>query len=118
MRVKVANGGLMQCDTELVACDWCTQGVSFQTNFKVLPLVSYDVILGFDWLKQHSPMNIDWRRQAMDFDLDGRRVYLSGAQPDMSNCQPVSPEQLQILIQQARVARVVQLCLMQSPVDK
>jgi hypothetical protein len=51
MRVKVANGGLMQCDTELVACDWCTQGVHFQTNFKVLPLASYDVILGFDWLK-------------------------------------------------------------------
>jgi hypothetical protein len=59
LRVKVANGGLMHCGQELVNCEWWTQGYQFHTNFKVLLLGSYDIILGYDWLKQHSPMEVD-----------------------------------------------------------
>lgn len=72
LRVKVANGGLMHCNTEFVACAWTAQGVQFTNDFKVLPLGSYDVILGFDWLTAHSPMNVHWGKQTMDFELAGR----------------------------------------------
>lgn len=50
MAVRVANGGVMQRDRELPACSWRTQGVTFHTDLKVLPLGWYDVILGIDWL--------------------------------------------------------------------
>jgi hypothetical protein len=67
LRVKVANGGLMYCGTELPNCEWWTQGFHFHTNFKVLPLGSYDIILGYDWLTANSPMTIDWSEQRMSF---------------------------------------------------
>ncbi|XP_073363591.1 uncharacterized protein [Aegilops tauschii subsp. strangulata] len=35
-----------------------THGVTFETTLKVLPLGCYDVILGIDWLAQHSPMKL------------------------------------------------------------
>uniref|UniRef100_A0ACD5TFA2 Uncharacterized protein n=1 Tax=Avena sativa TaxID=4498 RepID=A0ACD5TFA2_AVESA len=113
LRVKVANGGLMHCNTELVDVEWWTQGVRFTTSFKVLPLGSYDIILGFDWLTKHSPMKVHWGNQIMSFEMDGRTVSLSGVKPDASNCKQVSVEQLHSLLQNSRVAQVVQLCLMQ-----
>jgi hypothetical protein len=67
LRVKVANGGMMQCTEELQNLVWSTQGTQFCTTFKLLPLGSYDVILGFDWLSHHSPMNIHWAEQTMNF---------------------------------------------------
>jgi len=48
LRVKVANGGMMHCTQELQNVEWWTQGVKFSTSFKLLPLGSYDIILGFD----------------------------------------------------------------------
>ncbi|XP_045087991.1 uncharacterized protein [Aegilops tauschii subsp. strangulata] len=60
MAVRVANGGVLQCNRELPACPWRTQGVTFHTDLKVLPLGCYDMILGIDWLAQRSPMNVHW----------------------------------------------------------
>jgi len=94
LRVKVANGGVMDCGQELLNLEWWTQGVQFHTSFKLLPLGSYDIILGFDWLSAHSPMNVHWGNQTMNFQMGGRTVYLFGAQADPSKCSPVTAEQM------------------------
>ena len=78
LKVKVANGGQMHCNTELQDCEWWTQGHSFRNCFKVLPLGSYDVILGYDWLTEHSPMQVDWSQQTMDFQHREQQVRLTG----------------------------------------
>lgn len=59
VKVRVADGGLLQCTQELVDCIWWVQGISFHSNLKILPLGTYDVILGMDWLESHSPMQVD-----------------------------------------------------------
>jgi hypothetical protein len=113
LRVKVANGGMLECTRELPNVLWSTQGVQFTTSFKILSLGSYDIILGFDWLSTHSPMKVHWAEQTMNFELDGRTVYLSGAQVDAIQCTAVSAEQLRSLVQKSQVARVMHLFLMQ-----
>lgn len=55
----------MHCKTELTNCEWWTQGQQFSNDFKVLPLSSYDIILGYDWLTQLNPMTVDWSKQTM-----------------------------------------------------
>lgn len=57
--VKVADGSQYRCSTLLPACQWTSQGSTFNTDLKILPLGSFDVILGMDWLEEHNP-NIDW----------------------------------------------------------
>jgi hypothetical protein len=37
---------------------WSIQGYEFHSNLKVLPLASYDMILGMDWLEAFSPMKV------------------------------------------------------------
>lgn len=60
IKVKVADGGVLSCSRELWNCQWWVQGQSFVTTLKFLPLGCYEVILGMDWLEDHSPMQVDW----------------------------------------------------------
>jgi hypothetical protein len=58
-------------------------------------------------------MKVHWAEQTMNFELEGRTVYLSGAQVDTTQCTAVSAEQLRSLVQKSQVARVMHLLLMQ-----
>lgn len=54
----------------------------FNTNLRVLPLSSYDGILGLDWLAMHSPMQIDWVQKWMSFTHQGQVITLQGLLPE------------------------------------
>jgi hypothetical protein len=56
--VKVANGQTLACTHGLLNQIWGTQGITFCSTMKIIPLRGYDVILGMDWLESHSPMMI------------------------------------------------------------
>ena len=48
MRVKIADDASMSCDQGIPNCLWICDGHEFYTDFKFLPLGSYDGILGLD----------------------------------------------------------------------
>jgi hypothetical protein len=50
----------MVCDRMVRGVEWCSQGFSFCTDMRVLPLSAFDVIFGYEWLRQFSPMQCDW----------------------------------------------------------
>jgi hypothetical protein len=56
LRVKVADGAELLCTSEVPACQWWSQGYQFCCDLKILPLGSFDIILGMDWLEYYSPM--------------------------------------------------------------
>ena len=58
---------------------WC-QGHTINTDMRVLDLEVYDGILGFDWLKKHSPMQCNWETKTLEFSNDGHHVLLQGVQ--------------------------------------
>jgi hypothetical protein len=74
---------MRQCDIELPDCEWWTQGFPFHTNFTVLPLGSYDIILGYDWLKAAGQMTVDWSEQHMEFQSYGQAAKLLRVHPDV-----------------------------------
>jgi hypothetical protein len=53
----VANGRYLMSKQFIPDCQWYWGGVTFQTDFKLLSLDGYDLILGMDWLESHSPMS-------------------------------------------------------------
>lgn len=57
---------------------------------KVLPLQCYDIILGMDWLEQHSPMVVDWKKKLLSFDYQGEKVVLQGILPDVITCAHIN----------------------------
>jgi hypothetical protein len=44
----------------------------------VLPLLHFDVILGYDWLAQFSPMKIHWATKWISFSYDSQIVLIQG----------------------------------------
>ena len=58
--VRVAGGGLLQISQLLVHVPSTIEQVTFVTDFRVLQLTSYDLIVGMDWLEQFSPMQVHW----------------------------------------------------------
>jgi predicted aspartyl protease len=59
MQVRVANGQILTCSHEITVCPIWISGYAFKLPLKILPLHCYDVILGIDWLEQHSPMEVN-----------------------------------------------------------
>jgi hypothetical protein len=57
--VKVAGGGLLHSDATLSSTHYIIQHESFTNDFKLLQLRGYDIILGCDWIKYHSPIGLD-----------------------------------------------------------
>ncbi|XP_066333203.1 uncharacterized protein [Miscanthus floridulus] len=62
-RVHMANGNIIECPQLFSALSWEVQQCPFSSDFLALPMPSYDMILGMDWLAHHSPMQIDWQHK-------------------------------------------------------
>lgn len=88
LSVTIANGASIQCNTQLAQCPWTSDGNIFTSNFRFIPLGTYDGIIGMDWLEAHSPMLVDWVQKWMNVPHNGGRATLLGV------CQQQVPNTL------------------------
>lgn len=109
LRVQIADGGQLQCSLVIPQCSWWTQGNSFKTDFRLLPLGTYDVILGMDWLEQFSPMQIDWSHKWLEFYQGKQMIKLQGLVPKLDQCEAISIHQLTGMAKTDSIECVVQL---------
>jgi hypothetical protein len=77
-RFTLANGESLTSDLLVPQLAWCANGHTFHTDMRVLDLGPYDAILGYDWLKSHSPMECDWANKVLVFHDAGVEVTLKG----------------------------------------
>jgi len=77
-RVKLANGEWLTTSTMVQNLQWYIQGATLTSDMLVLDMAPYDAILGYDWLKKHSPMNCDWNQKTLEFTLNGKQVRIQG----------------------------------------
>lgn len=78
LQVQMANGTLLPCSSYFPSATWYIQDYEFQSDLKVLPITSYDMILGLDWLTQFSPMKIHWGQQWVSLPYQGSVITLCG----------------------------------------
>jgi hypothetical protein len=65
LQVKEANGTSIYCDSQFKSAKWELQGCEFCSDFKVISLQHFDVVLGYDWLEMFSPMEVHWSAKWM-----------------------------------------------------
>ena len=92
--VRVANGEVLSCTHELRDQVWGTQGHSFCTTLKIIPIRGYDIILGMDWLETHSPMKIHWVDRWLQFSYQDKLITLQGIPTAVQLGPPVTHNQL------------------------
>jgi hypothetical protein len=77
-KVKVDNGEIFISNKMVPQLDWWWQGQTPTADMHVLEMGAYDAILGYDWLKEHSPMNCHWANHNMEFLEKGKTIKLQG----------------------------------------
>lgn len=97
LKVKVADGRTLLCTHEISNCVVVIQGIRFSVPLKILPLGCYDIILGMQWLENHSPMTVNWKDKLISFSYGQDTVTLQGQKPDHVNCETVAFAQVQAL---------------------
>lgn len=115
MNVQVANGQMLICSEFILDDVWSIQGIPFQSNLKILPMSSYDMILGMDWLSVHSPMRVHWEHQWLQIPHPQGIVQLEGTlstlpegtllqlivlEANLAVTSPEAPLEVQQLLQQ------------------
>jgi hypothetical protein len=108
----VADGNKLTCTKVATNLSWWTQGHNFTSTTRVLPLAGYDIILGMDWLEQHSPMWVHWKRKKMRFSHLGKRITLTGVKEHTDSCPPLKAKKLTGLLRKGGIVRMVQLSKM------
>jgi hypothetical protein len=58
VNVIVANGHALWTNAVTKACQYSIQSHNFTSDFRVLELQGYDLVLGCDWLFEFSPVGI------------------------------------------------------------
>lgn len=89
--VKIADGGMisLSCVSELPVAEWSVQGHVFNSTLKILPLGTFDVIIGMDWSEAFSPMKVHWRHKWMTNPYGTAIVHLQGLPPEPVECSLV-----------------------------
>ena len=86
-QVKLPNGEILLSDNIIPDLSWWCNGHTLHTPLRVLDFTTYDAILGYDWLKPHSPMICHWENRTSKFQEAGKTVILQGVPPPL---QPVT----------------------------
>lgn len=114
MKVTVANGQQITSDKQVSNFTWWAQGHTFIHSVRILPISCFDLVLGMNWLKKHSPMWIHWKRKLLRFSYEGARISLKGIKDSTSSCIKIKTKKLKGLVKKWGVAQVVHLCLVST----
>lgn len=79
--VQVAGGSLLVSQGVLRSVPWTVDGCMFTSDFRILPLANFDVVIGMDWLEAYSPMQVDWRQKWLAVPYAGAVHVLQGLAP-------------------------------------
>ncbi|KAM0865713.1 hypothetical protein ACQ4PT_043087 [Festuca glaucescens] len=105
-RVNVADGTQYKCSAYIPQCQWTANDHQFTTDLKILPLGSFDAILGMDWLEQHNP-DIDWVMKTLQISGPEGVIHLQGHRRFGAQCSAISVTELANICRQGSAAHLI-----------
>lgn len=76
LQVTIADGRTLVTAAQCIDQPYEIQGYSFFTTFRVLDIKGYDIILGCDWIYQHSPVTLNFHTRELTLHIDGDRELI------------------------------------------
>jgi hypothetical protein len=109
LQFTTANGSPMVSNKMVPDFKWFIQGHTFSYPARILPLKCFDMIIGADWLEDHSPTWIHWKKKQMRFPHLGKKVMIRGITHKSDTCRKITPRKLKGLLKRSVVAYCVEL---------
>ena len=78
LQVTVADGSQLTCCSQIDQLSWSVQRCHFVSAAKILPLTSYELIVGMDWMASRSPKQVDWHNKWMIIPYGQGHSFLQG----------------------------------------
>lgn len=73
IKVVVANGSTLTRESQCLECPYEIQKEKFTTDFRLLELKDYDIILGSDWIYEQSLVSLNLKTREFSICKDGTR---------------------------------------------
>ena len=102
LQVTVADGSQLTCCSQIDQLSWSVQRCHFVSAAKILPLTSYELIVGMDWLASRNPMQVDWHNKWMIIPYGQGHSLLQG---ELMSLPASSIIQVTTMLSDATVAR-------------
>ncbi|KAL4281537.1 hypothetical protein GQ457_03G002250 [Hibiscus cannabinus] len=80
LTITVANGEKLYSTAMSKLLSWKMQGYNFEHDFRVLQMGGSDMVLGVDWMKNYSPIVMDFKEMTLSFQHEGKAIILQGGQ--------------------------------------
>ena len=84
--MKIPDGGSVPCTAQIPYAEWSIQGYVFHSTLKLIPIGTYDMILGMDWLQAFSPMKVHWLQRWVQIPYGPHIVVLHGSLSEQLGC--------------------------------
>ena len=75
-KVVVARGSFLLANATLPPTQFQVQGHSFEITFEILPLKTFDIILGADWIYEYIPIGLDLKKRVLVVTKNGTTITL------------------------------------------
>lgn len=95
--VRVAGGGRLISDAIFPQCSYSIQNKKFSSDFKILPLKGYDIVLGVPCLKKYNPTTIDWIERKLTITDQGLSYTFTDHQSLPADCTISATQCLSLL---------------------
>jgi hypothetical protein len=115
-RVKVAGGGHLNTSAAIHRTDYSIQKEQFTNAFILLELKGYDIILGCDWIKHHSPIGLDLREKSrlLTIHKEGKSIVTFIDFTPLRTATLISVSQLEKMCRTQTVGYIIQINLIQN----
>lgn len=110
--VTVAGGGSLISDAIVPNCNYTIQRTQFTSDFKVLPLKGYDMVLGVNWLNLYNPTTFDWIARTLKITkAEKENIFTDHLLLQQSNI--ISAKQCSEILKKGTSGYLIQLFLIQ-----
>lgn len=113
-KISVAGGGHLLSTSTVSRLHYRVQGHQFSSTFHTLPLHTYDIILGIDWMYCYSPVTLDLPPRLLTVHVQGKQVTLTDHTQPPPHCILESHE-MQKLMQKPVLGYVIHIHEMETP---
>lgn len=109
VKVAATNGQEMLSNTASLNCPFTIQGHEFTQDLRLLSVKGYDVILGADWIYNHSPVGLDLRKREFSICKNGTHVVTFSDDTMHHNTQIIGARKLCQLLKKQAIGAVIML---------
>lgn len=113
MMVHISNGTQLCSALLCPNFSWKMQGHVFHTKVRILPLKACEMVLGVDWLKQHSPVQFDFASMKLTLIHQNSPITLQATTPPAS-LEIISAKKLSKLFHQCSYSPISHLFALQN----